>query len=234
MKITTIILILSSFLFGSCSSSNYFEGTIKYRFESNLYNEDNEVDLSYREYSKREFGEYFVESHKKGNYLREYEGKDSIGMDFQVYIQSTNIKYTKYNYNDTLYWESTASLNGAGNFKILEKKIGDTLIDNETFNFLRTEYEMPYQGNILKQDEKYYYNDNLKINPNDFVSYKKSFLYETFKEIESLPYLYIRKSTSKSFSVTQIEKTQVVEKKEMEIDLNSILNKITGKPLKER
>jgi hypothetical protein len=234
MKITYILIILSFFIIVSCSSSKYFEGTVKYRFESNLYNEDNEIDLNYNVYSKREFGEYYVESHKKGNYFRDYEGKDSIGLDFQLYIKKKNIKYTKYNYNDTLYWESAANLNGANNFKILEKKKKDTLINNKKLNFLLTEYDLPYKGNVFKMNETYYYNENLKINPNDYIKYKQYFLYETFKEIKSLPFLYIKKSTSESFPETLIERTHFIEKKETKIDLKSILNKITDKPLKEK
>ena len=234
MKISYFLIILTLFLLVSCSSSKYFEGTIKYRFESNLYNEDNEIDLNYMEYSKRIFGQYCVESHKRGNYFRNFEGKDSIGLDFQLYIKKTNIKYTKYNYNDTLYWENTTNLNGANNFKVLEKRENDTIIDNEELNFLRTEYNLPYKGNVFKMDEKYYYNENLKINPNDYIKYKKYFLYETFKELKSLPFLYIKESTSNDFPETLIEKTHFIEKKETKIDLNSILNKIIGKPLKEK
>jgi len=230
-KYTLIKLIL--FLLASCSSTKYFEGTITYRFESNLYDKNNEVNLNYNEYSKKEFGEYFIEYHKRGNYLRDYEGKDSIGLDFQLYIKKTNIKYTKYNYNDTLYWKSTANINGANNFKVLVKTKNNTLIDNEKLNLLSTEYKLPYKGIVFKMNEKYYYNEKLKINPEDYIKYKQYFLYETFKEMESLPLLYIKKSTSKSLSETLIESTHFIDKKENKIDLISILNKIKGKPLKE-
>ena len=83
-------------------------------------------------------------------------------------------------------------------------------------------------------NEQYYYNENLKINPNDFISYKKHYLYETFKEMKSLPFLYIKKATSNNFSETLIESTNLIEKKEMKIDLKAILNKLTDKPLKDR
>lgn len=234
MKIKYTFIILISFLLVSCSSSKYFEGTITYRFESNLYDENNKVNLNYNEYSKREFGEYFVEYHKRGNYFRDYKGKDSIGLDFQLYIKKTNIKYTKYNYNDTLYWESTTDLNGANNFKILVKTKNDTLINNEKLNFLLTEYELPYKGNVFKMNEKYYYNEKLKINPNDYIKYKQHFLYETFKEMGSFPFLYIKKSTSKSLSETLIESIYFINKKEKKIDLTSIIKRIKDKPLKEK
>jgi hypothetical protein len=233
MKIKYTLIILVLFLLISCSSSKYFEGTITYRFESSLYDENNEVNLNYNEYSKKEFGEYFVESHKRGNYFRDYKGKDSIGLDFQLYIKKTNIKYTKYNYNDTLYWKSPANLNGANNFKVLVKTKNDTLINNEKLNLLLTEYELPYKGNVFKMTEKYYYNEKLKINPEDYIKYKQYFLYETFKEMESLPFLYIKKSTSKSLSETLIESTHFIDKKENKIDLRLTLNRIKGKPLKE-
>jgi hypothetical protein len=234
MKTTHILTLFSFILLISCGSSKYFEGTVKYRFESNLYNEGNDINLDYNEYTKREFGEYHVESHKEGNYFRDFEGKDSIGLDFQLYLKKTNIKYTKYNYNDTLYWESPSNLNGANNFKVLEKKKKDTLIINEELNFMSTQYYLPYEGNVLRMNEKYYYNDNLKINPNDYIKYKEYFVYETFKEIKSLPFLYIKKSTSSSFPETLIEKIHLIEKNEMKIDLKSILSKIKGKPLKEK
>ncbi|CAM4190879.1 MULTISPECIES: hypothetical protein [Flavobacterium] len=234
MKIKYTLILLILFFLVSCSSSKYFEGTITYRFESNLYDENNEVNLNYSEYSKREFGQYFVEYHKRGNYFRDYKGEDSIGLDFQLYIKKKNIKYTKYNYNDTLYWENTTNLNGANNFKVLVKTRNDTLINNEKLNLLLTEYELPYKGKVFKMNEEYYYNEKLKINPNDYINYKKYFLYETFKKMESLPFLYIKKSASKSLSETLIEITQFIDKKEKKIDLKSILNRIKNKPLKEK
>jgi hypothetical protein len=218
----------------SCGTSKTFEGTLKYKYDSALHSENEDYNAEINAYSKREFGVFFEETHKNGSYFRNYEGTDSIGLDFQVYDNETSKKYTKYNNNDTLYWVNVSNRYDAHDFKIIASRENDTVIENEKLDYLKTEYYLPYHDVEYRMEEEYYYNESTAIDPEDYVNFKQYFLYETFKETEAIPFLYVKKSSSQSKSGELIEKTQIIKIKKKVVDLNSILNKIMGHPLKER
>ncbi|WP_196890289.1 hypothetical protein [Aureivirga sp. CE67] len=228
-----LIIILSYFFFLACSNTKDFEGTVKFRFTSTLINKNNEVDLDHQSYIQRQYGKYFEETHKNGNYYRKYFGTDSISLDYQVYIKKNNIKYTKYNYNDTLYWQNCTNLNRANSFEILKKKKNDTIIENEKFDLLITKYKQPFDYGTYEFYEKYYYNNKLKINANDFKKYKQSFLNKTFEETNAIPYMYVKKLSSDNFEGYILDTVQFVEKKNKSINSGFILNKISNRPLKK-
>lgn len=191
----------------------YFEGRIDYSYEYDITGVDDDVAKSLIESNNRIYGSRLTEYYKNGNYFRQYYTSGEEGMEYQIYLCRENKLYTKYNQNDTLYVSKCTANLLDRNFRVLEEEVGVECSDGLECDYLETSYDI-YSNTtdeIFTVTEKYYYNDNHKMNSNDWTDYKKSFVYETMKLMNAYSISFERIITSNRRGGAQIEKNEMTK-----------------------
>lgn len=202
MKITFIMI---AFLLCLSLSGQVFEGMITYKVEVTPLI-DNHVN---NEYFKKRWGDKMIISHdKNGNQLRVC--KNSVGIEYQLYINSENRFYAKYIGFDTIYHYSCADNMFA--LISLEKKEDKMILGHECTSLLKSEYFKEFKDTIKC---KMYFSPKLKAPWQKYEQFADGNLNKVYGQTKSHMLYYNFKMREYLVEFDAIE----IERKELNQDL---------------
>ncbi|MGZ5245120.1 MAG: hypothetical protein ACXWDO_03110 [Bacteroidia bacterium] len=195
----------------ACSSktkdkNGYFEGEITYSVSHELH--DHNITA---EYAKKRSGEKMIYYFKNGNTRKDFYYKGDL-FQVRVYNPIENLNSMFYPGWDSIYQYTPHGID----FEIVEyTNLPDTTIDGKKLVGIRVEskYKSKPQPNFIYC---WYFDKNLKINPDWFKKCKEGNWHQLMADIKSLPYFYTiddRVKYKSTFKTEEIKQKSISDSK---------------------